>query len=140
MMRFMQPYEQLNRRDTWDERQVRRMPMDASESDRALTLRFDLPGIHPEDVELTIENRRLKVSAERPFEESDDVVWLRRERPAGLHHRTVRLDARLDTDNVDATFRNGVLTATIPILEEAKPRQVAISTEAPELLTAGAAS
>ena len=69
----------------------------------------------------------LTVTAERPFEDTDDVTWLIRERPSGLHRREVRLGDRLDPDRIDAHYDNGVLTVTIPIREEAKPQRVSIS-------------
>lgn len=114
--------------------------MDAFEHDGMYTLRFDLPGVSPADVDLTVEGQVLTVTAERPLEEIADVTWLLRERPAGTHRRDVRLGDRLDTSRVNASHENGVLTVTIPMREEAKPHKVAISSSTAEKLTVGASS
>jgi HSP20 family protein len=103
------------------------MPMDAYEHDDVYTLCFDLPGVDPEDVDLTVEGNMLTVTAERASEVIEDVTWLLRERPAGTHRRDVRLGERLDTGKVTAKHENGVLTVTIPMREEAKPHKVSIT-------------
>ena len=116
------------------------MPMDASEQHGIYTLRFDLPGLDPDDVDLTVEDNVLTVTAERPVEETEDVTWMLRERPTGTHRRQVRLGDRLDSMNMSASFDNGVLTVTIPLRNEAKPHKVSISSGVTEKLTAGVAS
>jgi len=142
MMRFMDPFEEIDRMVSSFGGRWRGgiMPMDAFEHDGVYTLRFDLPGVKPEDVDLTVEGNVLTVTAERPTEEIEGVTWLLRERPAGTHRREVRLGDRLDTANVNASHENGVLTVTIPMSEEAKPHKVAISSGTAEKLTAGASS
>ncbi|NND01431.1 MAG: Hsp20/alpha crystallin family protein [Acidimicrobiia bacterium] len=113
------------------------MPMDAFEADGIYTLRFDIPGVDPDTVDLTVENGVLSVTAERHVEFTEDVTWLLRERPSGSHRRDVRLGRRLDAANISASYDNGVLTVTIPVREEAKPQKVSISSGAPEAITAG---
>ncbi len=113
------------------------MPMDAFEADGIYTLRFDVPGVDPDTVDLTVENGVLSVTAERQVEFTEDVTWLLRERPSGLHRREVRLGSRLDSANITANYDNGVLTVTIPVREEAKPQKVSISSGTPESITAG---
>ena len=85
MMRFMDPFEEIDRMvgsfgGRW---RGGIMPMDAFEHDGLYTLRFDLPGVDPDDVDLTVEGNMLTVTAERPSEEIEEVTWLLRERPAG---------------------------------------------------------
>ena len=142
MMRFMDPFEEIDRMvgsfgGRW---RGGIMPMDAFEHDGLYTLRFDLPGVDPDDVDLTVEGNVLTVTAERASEEIADVTWLLRERPAGAHRREVRLGDRLDAGKIGATHDNGVLTVTIPMREEAKPHKVSISSNTAEKLTAGASS
>lgn len=129
MMRFMDPFEEMDRlMSSFSGRSGGGiMPMDAYEHDDVYTLRFDLPGVDPDDVDLTVEGNMLTVIAERASEEIEDVTWLLRERPAGTHRRDVRLGERLDTSNVKASHENGVLTVTIPMREEAKPHKVSIA-------------
>lgn len=135
MLRFMDPFEEMDRLVAGRYRGGI-MPMDAYEHDGLYTLRFDLPGVDPDHVELSVENHVLTVTVERPIEETEEVTWLLRERPAGTHQRTVRLGERLDTSNVSASYDQGVLTVLIPMREEAKPQKVAISTTSAEQLTA----
>jgi HSP20 family protein len=142
MMRFMDPIEEIDRMmgsfgGRWG---GGIMPMDAFEHDGVYTLRFDLPGVNPDTVDLTVEGNVLTVTAERPVEETEDVTWLLRERPAGTHSREVRLGDRLDAGRVNASHDNGVLTVMIPMREEAKPQKVSISSGTAEKLTVGASS
>lgn len=129
MMRFTDPFSEIDRMlDSFGGRwRGGIMPMDAFEHDDVYTLRFDLPGVDPNSVDLTVEGNLLTVTAERPTETTEEVTWLLRERPAGHHRREVRLGERLDTSRVEAHHENGVLTVTIPMREEAKPQKVAIS-------------
>ena len=111
MMRFMDPFEEMDRMmSSFSGRSGGGiMPMDAYEHDDVYTLRFDLPGVDPDDVDLTVEGNMLTVTAERASEGIEGVTWLLRERPAGTHRRDVRLGERLDTGNVKASHENGVL-------------------------------
>lgn len=142
MMRFMDPFEEMDRAlanfgPRW---RGGIMPLDAFEKDGIYTLRFDLPDVDPDNIDLSVENNVLTVTAERRLEDTDDVTWLVRERPSGIHRREVRLGDRLDAGNVYAHYDNGVLTVTIPMREEAKPHKVSISSGTTEKLTAGVSS
>lgn len=131
MLRFMDPFEELERslQGVGSRWRSGIMPMDAFEKDGTYTLRFDLPGVDPADVDLTVEDQTLTVTAERTFEDNVGVNWLLRERPTGRHSRQVRLSDRVDTSKVEATYNAGVLMVTLPMREEAKPRKVEISGE-----------
>lgn len=142
VLRFRDPFQELDQMmSTFGGRwQGGIMPMDAFERDGVFTLRFDLPGVNPDDVDLTVEAGVLTVTAERPVEETEDATWLLRERPSGVHRREVRLGDRLDGAKVNATYDNGVLTVTIPTREEARPHKVAIASGNTAGLTAGDSS
>lgn len=139
MLRFTDPFEDVNRMlSSFGERwRGGIMPLDAYEKDGVYTLRFDLPGVDPEKVDVTVEGNILTVTAESPVEEDEGVTWLLRERPAGIHQREVRLGERLDPSAVDANFDNGVLTVTIPMRDEAKPHKVAVSSSTTGEIGAG---
>ncbi len=128
MLRFLDPFEELNQFVSGGESRWRGgvMPMDAFEMEGMYTLRFDLPGVDPDHVELLVENSVLTVTAERKLEATEGANWLVRERPTGTHSRQVRIGDRLDTSRVQASYDHGVLTVTIPIREEAKPHRVEI--------------
>ncbi len=103
------------------------MPMDAFTKDDTLVLRFDLPGVSAEEIELTSEKNMLSVTVTRPVEETDDVVWSVRERPTGRHTRQVRVGDMVDLGKIEADYQNGVLTVTLPVREEVKPRKISIT-------------
>jgi HSP20 family protein len=106
---------------------VPRMPMDAYRHGDSFLVHFDLPGIDPASIELTVEKNVLAVRAERasPQAEQDEVVVA--ERPQGTFSRQVFLGEGLDPDRIEARYDSGVLTLTIPVAEQAKPRRVEIA-------------
>ncbi len=140
MLRFVDPFEEADRMLSSFGGRWRGgiMPLDAFEKDGVYTLRFDLPGADPGNVDLTVEGNVLTVTAESPEEDDEeDVTWLLRERPSGHHRREVRLGEHLDASAVDASFDNGVLTVTVPMREAAKPHKVAINSGATGKIAAG---
>ncbi len=138
-LRYIDPFDELDRMMSSYGGRWRSgiMPTDAFEHDGVYTLRFDLPGVNPDDVDLTVEGNVLTVTADRPSEDTEGVTWLLRERPAGTHRREIRLGDRLDTGKVQASYDNGVLTVTIPMREEAKPHKVSIGSKIREKIAAG---
>ena len=129
MARFMDPFEEMDRMLASAGAQWRggRMPLDAFEKDGVYTLRFDLPGVSSDDLDVMVENSVLTVKAKRGLEDTVGANWMLRERPTGIHSRQVRLGDRLDATNVAADYRNGVLTITIPVREEAKPQKIEVA-------------
>jgi HSP20 family protein len=103
------------------------MPMDAYRQDDQFVVNFDLPGVDPSSIDLTVEKNVLSVSAERRWEAAEDVQIVASERPQGTFNRQLFLGEGLDADRVEASYDNGVLSVTIPVAEQAKPRKVAIS-------------
>jgi len=125
------PFEEVERWMTPFGNQIRGgvMPMDAYEIEGKYTLRFDLPGVDPDQVDVAVEKNVLTVTAERPEEQPENATWLLRERPSGTHRREVRLGDRFDPSKVEAAYDNGVLTVTIPVHEDALPHKVSIATD-----------
>lgn len=114
------------------------MPADAYRHGDEFVVRFDLPGIEPESVEVTVEKNVLSVSAERQWrpEAGDQVVLA--ERPFGKFSRQLYLSDNLDTDRIEAHYDRGVLSLRIPVSAQAKPRKVQVTTgERPEAVLAG---
>lgn len=103
------------------------MPMDAYRNGDTFLVQFDLPGVNPDAVELTVEKNVLTVRAERTKPSSEGVEMLVSERPQGTFTRQMFLGETLDTDKIEARYDAGVLTLTIPVAEQAKPRKVEIS-------------
>ncbi|MFP5377039.1 MAG: Hsp20/alpha crystallin family protein [Acidimicrobiia bacterium] len=128
LMRF-DPFRELDRlaQQATQSRQPAVMPMDAYRRGDRFMVHFDLPGVDPQSVELTIEKNVLQVRAERswPRQEGDEIVVA--ERPQGSFTRQLFLGEGLDPDRIEASYDQGVLTVTVPVAEQAKPRKVEIS-------------
>lgn len=125
---FLQEFErQFNRlaRQSFDTAAAV-MPMDGLRRDDDVVLRFDLPGVDPASVEVTVDRGVLSVSATREEEIGEDERLFVRERPMGTFTRRVYLSEHLDSDRIDAGYADGVLTVRIPVTERAKPRKVEI--------------
>jgi HSP20 family protein len=103
------------------------MPMDAYRKGHDFFVHFDLPGIDPDTIDLTVEQNVLTVKAERPTLAADGAEVLVTERPAGTFTRQLFLGETLDTEHIEANYSSGVLTLTIPVSEAAKPRKVAVT-------------
>lgn len=102
------------------------MPMDGIRRADDVVLRFDVPGIDPGSVEVTVDRGVLTVTARREEEIGEDDRLFIRERPMGAFTRRVYLSEHLDADAIEAAYNNGVLAVRIPVLERAKPRKVAV--------------
>ena len=102
------------------------MPMDAVRRGHTVELRFDLPGVAPDALEVTVERNVLTVRAERSWVPQEGEEVLANERPQGAVSRQVMLGESLDTDRLDAQCESGVLVITIPVAEQAKPRKVEV--------------
>ncbi|MGV9195577.1 Hsp20/alpha crystallin family protein [Microbacterium sp. MC2] len=104
----------------------RRMPMDLYRDGDHYVLSADLPGIDPGSVDIDVDGQLLTIRAERTLHSGDDVKWITREREAASFLRQLNLGQGIDTENIAATYNNGVLTVTIPVSEKAKPRKVQV--------------
>lgn len=102
------------------------MPMDAYKSGNDYIIQFDLPGVTPESIDLDVEKNVLTVRAERRLEFDEDAEVNVTERPRGVYSRQLFLGDTLDTDSIEANYSQGVLTLTVPIAEQAKPRKIEV--------------
>ena len=127
-MRF-DPFRELDQVAQQVLRQTARpgAPMDAYRHGDQFIVQFDLPGVDPSSIDLTVEKNVLSVTEtrQRTFAEGDEVLVA--ERPQGELRRQLFLGEQLDVDNIGASYDNGVLTLTLSVAEQAKPRKVEIS-------------
>ena len=100
---------------------------DIHETDEALTLTMDVPGLRSEDVEIVVEDRVLKVSGVRHQPETEGATAHRRERRFGRFSRSFRLGTTLDASGAVANVVDGLLTVTVPKSAESKRVQVQVS-------------
>jgi HSP20 family protein len=102
------------------------MPLDGVRRKDEVLLKFDLPGVDPASIEVTVDRGVLSVSAQREEELANDDRLFVRERLMGTFTRRVYLSEHLDSEQIEADYDNGVLTLRIPVMEKAKPRKVEI--------------
>ena len=103
------------------------MPMDAYRVGDNFVAHFDLPGVDPGSIDLSIEGNTLTVSAERSVPQIEGAEWAVAERPFGSYTRQLVLGRSLDTDRLDASYHDGVLTVSIPVAEKAKARTITVT-------------
>lgn len=102
------------------------MPMDLYRAGETFVATIDLPGVDPGSIDVDVEDRTLTIRAERR-EHTGEVQWLSHERPTGTFARQLTLGYGVALDRIEADYRDGVLTLTIPVSEEARPRKIAVS-------------
>jgi HSP20 family protein len=102
------------------------MHVDAERDGDTFYVYFDLPGVNPDSIEVTVERNVLQVKAQRQRQTKDGVEMVISERPMGTFSRQLFLGDTLDTDNLEASYDNGVLTLRIPVSDKAKPRKISI--------------
>jgi HSP20 family protein len=128
LMRF-DPFRELDRvtQQLWSGARPPVMPMDAYRHGEEFVVQFDLPGVDPDSIDLTVEKNVLTVSAQRSWQPQEGDQVVASERPQGSFSRQLFLGESLDTEHISAGYANGVLTVTIPVAEAAKPRKVEIT-------------
>ncbi|MFC6094885.1 Hsp20/alpha crystallin family protein [Saccharothrix lopnurensis] len=105
------------------------VPMDAYRRGDEFFVQFDLPGVSPDSIDLSVERNVLTVRAERAAEAGEageERRWQVAERPRGVFSRRVFLGDALDSDRIEADYEAGVLTLRIPVAEKAQPRRIAV--------------
>ena len=101
--------------------------VNVSEDSDHIYVQAELPGVNPEDLDITLKEQNLVLRGERkiPAEEKN-VNYHRRERESGFFRRVLRLPAQVDPNKVEAACKDGVLTITLAKPEEVKPRQISV--------------
>lgn len=107
---------------------VAQLPIDAYSTDNEIIVTAAVPGLRPEDVEITVEGDTLMIRGEIPAR-LDNVKNLFAERYHGPFSRTLQLNVPIDVDKVEATFENGILTLTLPKAEEVRPKVIKVQTK-----------
>jgi HSP20 family protein len=104
------------------------LPLDVTNTPDALVVEAALPGVRPDDVEITVEDGTLTIRAESTSERQEtDGEMILNEIRRGSMSRAVALPAGLEADKANATFENGILRLSFPRAEAVKPRQIRIN-------------
>jgi HSP20 family protein len=113
---------------TWGNFAESRLPLDITSTEDAITVEAPLPGIRPEDVEITVHQDTLTISVKEQAErENREGERIYREVRRSSGSRTLTLPSGLDIDRAAASFENGMLRLDIPRAEQAKPRQIPVT-------------
>jgi len=105
-------------------------PVDIFETENELVLKADLPDVELKDIEVRVENQTLTIRGERKFEQDQNANGYHRiERSYGSFVRSFAVPSTVDTEKVNAVYKNGVLSISLPKKEAAKPRQVKVEVQ-----------
>jgi HSP20 family protein len=104
------------------------MPIDAYRHEDQWVVKVDLPGVDPSSIDLTVDRNVLRIEASRDWRPNEGDLVLAAERPRGTFARQLMLSEDINTGAINADYRDGVLTVTMPVAEEAKPKKVSIGT------------
>lgn len=110
--------------------EARTMPMDLYRDGDQFIVKIDLPGVSHDSIDIDVDDRTLSIHAERAEETVDSDEnhgWVSRERSYGSYARQLTLGQGLNLAEITAEYVDGVLTLTIPVAEEAKPRKVKVN-------------
>jgi len=112
-----------------DERETRvwNPVVDVYENDEEIVVKAEVPGVEKKDISVDINDGVLTVKGERRHEEKvPEDRFYRKERVYGKFQRSFRLPEGTDYDKINADFKNGILTVTVPKVEEKKPKQITV--------------
>ena len=102
-------------------------PVNIRETQESYRLEAEIPGLTKDDIQITLENNVLRLAGERKLDEATKNSYQRIERAYGSFSRSFVLPSQVNTEKVEASFQDGVLTITVPKAEQAKPRKININ-------------
>jgi HSP20 family protein len=123
---FAQEFDRLTRRTFGPGNYYRLARMDAIRHENELELKFDLPGVDAESIDVNVARGVLTVSARRTEEHAEGKKPFIRERVMGSYSRRISLSDAVDTGKIEANYSDGVLTVHVPVAEAAKPRKIEV--------------
>lgn len=102
-------------------------PADVSETEKDVTVKFDLPGVQAKEIDVQLQGNQLFISGERKDEKEDKgETWHRVERRTGRFSRSMTLPCRVQEEKIDATMKDGILTVVLPKTAEAHGRRIEV--------------
>lgn len=103
------------------------IPLDLYRDGETYIAKIDLPGVDAKSIDIDVDDRTLTIRAERRTATGENIQWLAHERPTGTFARQLTLGTGLAVDQISAEYTDGVLTLSIPVAEEAKPRKIQVA-------------
>lgn len=114
--------------------------LDVVESEDEYLVKASLPGINPEDLDITFDDNKLTLKGEvKEEKELDEARYHLRERRYGSFTRSIKMPSGIESDKIEANFTKGVLELHLPKIEEVKPKKIAITTSSTKVIDATAA-
>ena len=120
------------------------MPFDVYATDTQAVVMAAVPGMNPDDLEVTVHQNTISLSGRigniAETDETKDATWYVHELPSGTFRRSITLPFQIDADHVQASFENGVVRVIAPKAEQARPRRISIVSgqiQQPDALGAG---
>ena len=121
----------------WPELVGEEPALNVYQTDKDVVVKASLPGIKPEEVDISVTGDVLTIKGEHKEEEEEKKVdYFHKEHRYGAFRRSMTLPVSVKAEKADATFENGILTITLPKTEEVKPKQIKVKGKAKEI-TAG---
>jgi HSP20 family protein len=117
------------------------LPVDVYSTQEEVVVIAAVPGLHPDDLEITINQNAITLSGQlrdvAAAEGAKGATWYVHELPSGQFQRSISLPVEIDANKADAYFEHGILRLTLPKAEQAKPKQIKVRVAKPEAVTAG---
>ena len=121
---------------TWETTSTTFTRMDVVENEQGYQVKVQLPGVKPEDIELTVRQNTLTLKGQHSStKEEKKENWVVKEIRSGSFGRSITFDKPVDADKIDTSYENGVLTISVPYSEAGKPKKISIKKEEPKELT-----
>jgi len=108
--------------------QVQAVPVDVYQNEKEVVVKATLPGVLPDDLQVTLEKDHLIIKGEVKAEPTVNGSYLVRERRAGTFGRVIPLPTEVESATIDASLEHGVLTVTLPKAESVQPKQIKVRT------------
>ncbi|MBC8506083.1 MAG: Hsp20/alpha crystallin family protein [Anaerolineales bacterium] len=105
------------------------VPVDVKDEQDAFVIIATLPGLEADDLSIEILENVVDLSGEFVKDAEEDDNYLRSERAVGNFHRRLRFSSKLETDNAEASLKNGILTLRVPKVEEERPKTIKVRTK-----------
>lgn len=133
---YFDPFQELDRMvSLFNRRGLSSMPVDLYMQDGHYVLAADLPGVDPNSIDISVDDKLLTIRAERSVGDAEGAKWLSRERLSASYLRQFTIGSGVNTDDISAQYDNGVLSILIPVNEKAAPRKISIETASPKAVT-----
>lgn len=122
---------------SWSAGAVWGLALDVVENNDAFLVKVSIPGINPDDLDITYTDNTLTIKGEiKEDQERKDSQYHVRERRYGAFSRSISLPSKVKSDAIEANYQAGVLTLKLPKTEEVKPKRIAIKTSEPKVIEA----